>query len=281
MGNKIKSIADIRKDTKNFNKGTIEGSHYLNKSIKDFGAMRSIVVDKYGNIIAGNKTFEQYQQLGHQDIEVIETSGERLVVVKRNDLDLNTPEGREAALADNYTSQVGLQWDYDMIQEELNEETLEGWDFEPPLIEAELLPEPLPEPPADDIDMDIPTDKKQKPTEQDPKALTQWFTNDYYDEFLSDLKAIDTNIAKALARVVDHIEKSLQETPDEVIERLSKVTTFRAIMDSVEAKARAISVFERIGDLASETEKERALSSIGAGLLASVRLYKSEHPTST
>jgi len=49
-------VNEFKQDTRNFNQGTPEGAVLMNKSLKEFGAGRSILVDKDDNIIAGNKT---------------------------------------------------------------------------------------------------------------------------------------------------------------------------------------------------------------------------------
>lgn len=45
----------------------------------------------------------------------METDGKALVAVKRTDVDLDTKEGRELALADNATQMADLDWDADAI----------------------------------------------------------------------------------------------------------------------------------------------------------------------
>lgn len=114
-------IDDLKFDDKNFNKGTKQGKSLLQKSLQKFVAGRSILVDKNNRVIAGNKTLENFSEIGSGKIEVIETNGDTLVVVKRSDIDLDSPEGREMALADNRTSEIGLEWDMYEIKSELDE----------------------------------------------------------------------------------------------------------------------------------------------------------------
>ena len=52
-------IDELITDRKNANKGTQAGLRALDKSLRDLGAGRSILVDKHGEIIAGNKTTEK------------------------------------------------------------------------------------------------------------------------------------------------------------------------------------------------------------------------------
>lgn len=109
MNNTI-NIEDLKKDTLNFNKGTYEGEVLVRKSLERLKAGRSILIDKDNNIIAGNKTAEAAEALGLK-VRVIETDGTELVAVKRTDMDIDSKEGREMALADNRTAQVNLAWD--------------------------------------------------------------------------------------------------------------------------------------------------------------------------
>lgn len=110
------NIEDLKQDSKNFNKGTYEGETLVRKSIERLKAGRSILIDKDNNIIAGNKTAAAAGSLGLK-VKVIETDGTELIAVKRTDLDINSKEGREMALADNRTAQVNLAWDEQNLEE--------------------------------------------------------------------------------------------------------------------------------------------------------------------
>lgn len=112
----LKKISDLIPDDKNFNKGTEYGEGLIKKSFEKFGAGRSILVDKNNKVIAGNKSLQKFVEQGGEDIEVIETTGNKLVVVKRTDIDLNTKQGREMALADNATSKANIEWDLPVME---------------------------------------------------------------------------------------------------------------------------------------------------------------------
>lgn len=104
-------IAQLVPDDINFNKGTQFGQSLIEKSLRQFGAGRSILLDKNNRIIAGNKTVENAGQIGLEKVLIVETTGEEIVAVKRTDIDLDTREGRELALADNATGAANLAWD--------------------------------------------------------------------------------------------------------------------------------------------------------------------------
>jgi DNA modification methylase len=99
-------------------------------SLRETGAGRSIVVDKDGRIIAGNKTLEAWADIaGADDVVIVPTDGTKLVVVQRQDLDLNDDTGmaRKLAIYDNRAGEIGLEWDL----EELSASMQNGLDLSP------------------------------------------------------------------------------------------------------------------------------------------------------
>lgn len=107
----MSKISDLKLDDKNFNKHTEFGMGLLEKSLKQFGAGRSILIDKDNNIIAGNGIVEAAGQAGLEKVKIVETTGDEIVAVKRTDVSLNSRKGREMALADNATAAADLEWD--------------------------------------------------------------------------------------------------------------------------------------------------------------------------
>lgn len=84
----------------------------LRRSLERFGFLEPGVIDKNGRIIGGNNRAEAAADvLDADEAIVIDIDGTRPVFVRRNDLDLTTPEGREAAIALNRTAQVGIEFD--------------------------------------------------------------------------------------------------------------------------------------------------------------------------
>lgn len=113
----LTKITDLVGDDKNANKGTERGRKAVRESLKRLGAGRSIVVDRNGRIIAGNKTAEAAKAEGLENIVTVETDGSQLVAVVRTDLDLDDAKARELAIADNRTSEIGLEWDGPVLKE--------------------------------------------------------------------------------------------------------------------------------------------------------------------
>lgn len=115
MGKRLANLADLTPDRRNANRGTARGRGLLERSLRQYGAGRSILADQHGNIIAGNKTLEAAADIG-LPIRVIETDGSELVVVQRSDLDLGTDKAaRELAYADNRIAQLDLDWDVESL----------------------------------------------------------------------------------------------------------------------------------------------------------------------
>lgn len=114
--NKTVGIDAIVPDNANANRGTLEGKELLNKSFRELGAGRSILLDKNNRIIAGNKSTAAAIENGLTDVIVVETEGDVLVAVKRTDLDISTKKGRDMAIADNATGEKNLSWDESALQ---------------------------------------------------------------------------------------------------------------------------------------------------------------------
>ena len=121
------TIKDLKLDDKNFNKHTEFGMSLLEKSLRENGAGRSILLDKDNNIIAGNGIVEAAGQIGLENVKIVEATGDEIIAVKRTDISLNSHKGREMALADNATASADLEWDKDAIADEFDEDEAKGW----------------------------------------------------------------------------------------------------------------------------------------------------------
>ena len=100
MEDKVIDIQELAQDRHNFNRGNDEGQQLMERSFKELGAGRSILLDRNGNIIAGNKSQKAAIAAGIKRVRVVETTGDELVAVKRTDLDINSKEGRKMAYLD-------------------------------------------------------------------------------------------------------------------------------------------------------------------------------------
>ena len=108
-----KKLSDLTPDARNANRGTERGAKAIQRSLKDYGAGRSILLDKHGAIIAGNKTAENAGAAGlGDDVLVVQTDGTKIIAVQRMDLDLSKDaRAKGLAIADNRAGQLSLDWD--------------------------------------------------------------------------------------------------------------------------------------------------------------------------
>ena len=114
-------IKELRFDEHNFNRHNDEGMQLLEKSIKENGFGRSVLLDKDNNIVGGNGVTEQAIKAGAKKVRIIETDGTELIAVKRTDLALDSEAGRKMALADNSVAHVNLQWNDEELQKAQDE----------------------------------------------------------------------------------------------------------------------------------------------------------------
>lgn len=116
MPKSIEKIEDLSFDSKNINKGSEFGTSLLHKSLTETGAGRSVLADKNGVLVAGNKTVEAAMQVGISKIKVVQTTGDELVIVQRTDIDINTPEGAMLKILDNTVSRVNYVEDAEVAE---------------------------------------------------------------------------------------------------------------------------------------------------------------------
>ena len=106
------ALAGLDPDPRNANRGTARGRQALGLSIKEYGFGRSILLDKKGKVIAGNKALEVALATGAREAIIIPSDGKSLIAVQRTDLDLERdPRARELAIADNRVAELDLDWD--------------------------------------------------------------------------------------------------------------------------------------------------------------------------
>ena len=115
-----RKLSDLIPDHANANKGTERGRYALEASLRQYGAGRSILLDKNGRIIAGNKTAEVAADVGLDDVLIVQTDGKQIVAVQRTDLDIDSVEGRGLAYADNRVGELSLDWDAEQVLADIN-----------------------------------------------------------------------------------------------------------------------------------------------------------------
>jgi len=120
-------FSELKQDGKNANRGTKRGREAVAASLKQFGTGRSVLIDRDGNLIAGNKTAAEASAAGITEIELVQSDGSKLIVVQRTDLSIDSPEARGLAIADNRTSELGLDWDADVLKDLIPDLDLEPY----------------------------------------------------------------------------------------------------------------------------------------------------------
>jgi hypothetical protein len=116
VAKQITTLADLVQDDRNANAGTARGREMVERSLHKLGAGRSILVDRNGKIIAGNKTHEAAAAIALDNPIVVQSDGKRLVVVQRTDLDMDEDTAaRELAIVDNRAGETGLEWDTSVL----------------------------------------------------------------------------------------------------------------------------------------------------------------------
>ena len=135
----VVDIRDIIPDDHNFNAGTEKGREMIEKSFRELGAGRSILLDKNNRIIAGNKSQQAAIATGITKVRIVDTEGDEIVAVRRRDVDLDSKVGRELAFADNATQQVSLAWDETELQ--AVQADVEGFDIADFGFDIEDLPQ--------------------------------------------------------------------------------------------------------------------------------------------
>lgn len=104
---------DIKYDQRNYRDHDERNLSLIKKSIQRCGAGRSILLDKNGEIIAGNATYKTLQELGIP-VKIIPTDGKTAIALQRTDLDTNSRKRKELAAFDNSTSD-NVKWNFDNI----------------------------------------------------------------------------------------------------------------------------------------------------------------------
>lgn len=109
----------IHLDSQNVRNHSPINKEAISKSLKEFGAGRSVLIDANNIIIAGNGVYEQAQELG-LPVKIIESDGRQLIVVKRTDLKTKDEKRKALAIADNRLTDLS-EFDNAKLDEQLAE----------------------------------------------------------------------------------------------------------------------------------------------------------------
>jgi hypothetical protein len=120
-----RSIDEYRKDPKNANVGTERGDQLLRASAEKLRAGRSLLADAGDTFIGGNHMSDALAAAGITTVIEIETTGDEAVVVKRVDMQPDSPERDQMAVADNWTQHVNYAPDAQALID--NPDSWAGW----------------------------------------------------------------------------------------------------------------------------------------------------------
>ena len=130
-------MAKIKLDSKNYRVHPDKNKMIIDKSLKELGAGRSILIDSENEIIAGNGVFEQAEKQNIK-IKIVETDGTELIAVKRTDLKTNDKKRKKLALIDNHSTDTS-NFDFEVINVDFEEVELEEWGVEESLINLDNI----------------------------------------------------------------------------------------------------------------------------------------------
>ena len=135
----VVSIDDLIQDDHNFNKGNEQGAQLLERSFRECGAGRSVLIDKDNRLVGGNKAQKGFKAAGKKKVIIVDSDADTLVAVRRKDVSLDSAEGRKMAYLDNLTTQVNLTWDQTEL--EAVQADVEGFDIADFGFDIEDLPQ--------------------------------------------------------------------------------------------------------------------------------------------
>ena len=110
----FRRLADLTPDHRNARKHGERNIGMIEKSLEQFGAGRSILVDENGRILAGNGVVEAAANVGIENLKQVEANGNEIVVVVRRGLTEEQKLG--IAVADNRAAELA-EWDTKMLED--------------------------------------------------------------------------------------------------------------------------------------------------------------------
>ena len=132
-------VDELIPDNHNFNKGSEQGAQLLERSFRECGAGRSVLIDKDNRLVGGNKAQKGFKAAGKKKVIIVDSDADTLVAVRRKDVSLDSAEGRKMAYLDNLTTQVNLTWDQTEL--EAVQADVEGFDIADFGFDIEDLPQ--------------------------------------------------------------------------------------------------------------------------------------------
>jgi hypothetical protein len=179
------TLEALIQDPKNARRRTQRSTAMIERSLQEFGAARSLVIDEAGRILAGNGTAEAAAAIGIEKVLVVPADGRTLVAVQRTDL--SPSQKAEYGVADNRASDLS-EFDgaalANLLEEHADLDMSPWFTDEEWRQQVEGIDEPPPPPEPD-------------PTDPGPAGLTVQLT--FLDQqALTDFQALMGRLAAAL-----------------------------------------------------------------------------------
>ena len=109
-------LSDLVDDDMNANLHSTRGEFAVEESMSRYGFAEAGTLDKNNKIIGGNLRKQVAERALHtDDVIILDVDGTKPVYIRRTDVDLNTKEGHELALALNRTGQLSLFFSGDVV----------------------------------------------------------------------------------------------------------------------------------------------------------------------
>lgn len=113
-------FSDLILHTNNANRGSERGEYMLRRSMEKFGFAEAGTLDRNNKMVAGNHRTETAEDvLNPEEAIIVDVDGKTPVYIRRNDIDLDTPEGKELAIALNRVAQISIDFDPEQIKLDL------------------------------------------------------------------------------------------------------------------------------------------------------------------
>jgi ParB-like chromosome segregation protein Spo0J len=153
---KSMKLLDINLDTENVRKHSQKNLKAIKESLRRFGQVKPIVIDKNKTVIAGNGTVQSAKELGWENINVLQLPE-----------DWDDHKIRAFAIADNRTAELA-EWETELLNIQLEE--LKEYGYELDDLGFEKLEDPTQKNIEEfkEIDEDLPVDFKC------PKCNYEW-----------------------------------------------------------------------------------------------------------
>lgn len=171
----------IKLDSKNYRKHSTENQEMINKSLRELGAGRSVLMDNEDELIAGNETYTQAQKLG-LPIKIVESDGKTLIVVKRTDLTTEDDARKQLAIVDNLASDKS-EFDFELLRDDFEIDFLQNVGFDDFDLGLHEVEEP-------DIDPNIVQEKYETYLNNNIKQIVLYFEEKDYGNVLEKLHKV-------------------------------------------------------------------------------------------